>query len=372
VSLVLEVKGATMLKEADFLEALRRYKNKKLNGHERQRYHALLLVHKGFNYAETAEILFVDQETVSRWVMMYVEKGLDSMKNNPRWGGEHGQRRLQEAELAQLSKLLGQEAMPGAEVGSGWTVKAIRTFIEERFGISYSKRGVRKLMMTLNWSYQRGRKLYINRSEMDQARFEMETDAVLSELSESGQRVTPLAGDQSKVYLEGTVGRRWNPIGEQPLIADGSRSKSAENIYGAVHLGTGEEVAPFVIDWQDSDATICWFEQVLKDCPRGQILLWLDKAPHHTSDEVQEWLEAHQRLRVIHFPAYTPEENPKEATWKTLKEEVSHHCWHETKKDLSNAVDRFYQTARQHTVNFLEKFGYYWQAGKIYPLPQLL
>ena len=66
-----------------------------------------------------------------------------------------------------------------------------------------------------------------------------------------------------------------------------------------------------------------------------------------------------------------PESEAKEATWKTLKEEVSHHCWHETKKDLSNAVDRFYQTARQHTVNFLEKFGYYWQAGRIHPIPQL-
>src|SRR5215510_3404996 len=97
----------------------------------------------------------------------------------------------------------------------------------------------------------------------------------------------------------------------------------------STHLGTGEEIVPFVIDWQDSDATICWLEQVLECCPRGKIVLWIDQAPHHTSEEVEEWLEAHRRLRVIHFPAYTPEENPKEATWKTLKEEVSHHHWHE-------------------------------------------
>jgi hypothetical protein len=52
-----------------------------------------------------------------------------------------------------------------------------------------------------------------------------------------------------------------------------------------------------------------------------------------------------------------------------LKEEVSHHCWHETKAALSQAIDHFYQTARTHTVNFLEKFGYYWCEGKIHPLP---
>jgi hypothetical protein len=55
-----------MLSKPDFLEATRRYKNKKLNGHERQRYHALLLVTKGYSYRETADILFVDEETIRR------------------------------------------------------------------------------------------------------------------------------------------------------------------------------------------------------------------------------------------------------------------------------------------------------------------
>jgi transposase len=200
------------------------------------------------------------------------KRGLDGLKNHPRWGGEHGQRYLNEAELGELSKLLEQEAMPGTEVGSGWTVKAIRVLIEERFDIHYSRRGVQKLMRALNWSSQRGRKLYIKRTEAEQLRFEYETAEVLAGLAASGERVTPLAGDQSKVYLEGTIARRWSPVGKQPLIADGARSKSAENIYGAIHLGTGEEVVPFVIDWQDSDATICWLEQLLVACPRGKIV----------------------------------------------------------------------------------------------------
>jgi transposase len=198
-------------------------------------------------------------------------------------------------------------------------------------------------MRTLNWSFQRGRKLYIKRSQVEQRRFEFETAEVLADLFLSGEKVIPPAGDQSKIYLEGTIARRWNPAGKPALIADGAHGKAAENIYGAVHLGTGEEVAPFVIDWQDSDATICWLEQVLEACPRGKIVLWIDKAPHQTSEEVDEWLEAHHRMQVIHFPAYTPEENPKEATWKTLKEEVSHHHWHESKEELSRAIDGFYQ-----------------------------
>ena len=194
---------------------------------------------------------------------------------------------------------------------------------------------MRKLLCALEWSYQRGRKLYIPRSAQEQARFCLETEEILAKYAESGEVVVPLAGEQSKVYLEATLARRWNPMGQQPLVADGAHQKQAENIYGALHLGTGAETATFCIDWQDSDATSRWLEMMLAQHPEGQILLWIDGASHHTSDEVAEWLDGHRRIHVIQFPAYTPEENPKEATRKAMKEEVSHHCWHETMAEFT-------------------------------------
>jgi transposase len=330
----------------------------------------LILVHWGYSYREVGQILLVDEEIVSRWVRQYQERGLAGLTNDPQWGGEHGQRELSGEQVEDLKRIRREEALPGTKVGSGWTNKAVRQLIGERFGVQYSKSGVRKLFAHLGWSYQRGRKLYIRREPIDQARYELETSVALERYARGGQPVVPLASDQSKVYLEGTLGRRWNPRGEQPVVADGARQKQAENLYGAVHLGTGEEVAPFAIDWQDSAATIRWYELLLEACPIGQILLWQDQAPHHTSEEVEEWLETQTRIEVIAFPKYTPEENPKEATWKDLKEEVSHHRWHETMADLRAAIDGYYQAGKKHVVHFLEKFGYRWLDGIIQPLPQ--
>ncbi len=102
-----------MLSDKDYLEATRRFKNKKENAHARQRYHALLLVTKGYSYLETADILFVNEGTISRWASLYQASGLDGLKNHPQWGGEHGQRPLAIEELARLSTLLEAEAMPG-------------------------------------------------------------------------------------------------------------------------------------------------------------------------------------------------------------------------------------------------------------------
>jgi len=359
-----------MLSDADYQEAVRRYKDMKADGRERQRYHALILLHQGYSYREIAQILLLDEVTVSRWRQSYEKNHLDGLKNDPNWGGDHGQRELSAEQLEELKRLLNEEAMPGTKAGSGWTNKAVRQLISNRFEINYSKSGMRKVFARIGWSYQRGRKLYHRRTAEDQARYEMETYAVLEKYAQNGKKVVPIASDQSKVYLEGTLSRRWNPVGQQPLVIDGARQKQADNLYGAVHLGTGAEVAPFAIDWQDSDATILWYEMLLAECPRGQILLWQDQAPHHTSEEVEDWLKAHPRIEVIEFPKYTPEENPKERTWKDLKEEVSHHHWHETMEELKEAVNEYYQSGKKHVVSFLEKFGYTWVNGVINPLPQ--
>ena len=125
-----------LLSEADYQEAVRRYKNMKVNGHERQRYHALMLVHRGYSYREVGQILLVDEDTIGRWVRQYQERGLHGLKNDGQWGGEHGQRELGPAEVEELKRLLREEAMLGTKVGSGWTNKAVRELLVERFGVT--------------------------------------------------------------------------------------------------------------------------------------------------------------------------------------------------------------------------------------------
>jgi transposase len=122
---------------------MRRFKHKKTKAHERLRYHALLLVTDGYLFQQTAAVLFVDPESVSRWVAIY------------------------------------------ERMGSGWTVRAIIQLVEERFNYSYSQPGIGKLLRTLDFSCQRGRPFYNRRTVDDQRRFESETLEVLEEFAAS-------------------------------------------------------------------------------------------------------------------------------------------------------------------------------------------
>ena len=81
-----------MLSESDYQEAVRRYKNMRAKGHERQRCHALILVHQGYSYRAVGQILLVDEDTLGRWVQQYHERGLTGLRTDPQWGGAHGQR----------------------------------------------------------------------------------------------------------------------------------------------------------------------------------------------------------------------------------------------------------------------------------------
>src|SRR4051812_21473231 len=109
--------GSMDIPRADYLEAWRLYKERRTHPRERTRYHALVLVYKGYTYEQIADVLLVDAGSVSRWMDTYHQRGLSDLKNNPRWGGENGQRRLAREQVARLGTLLGQEAMPGTEVG---------------------------------------------------------------------------------------------------------------------------------------------------------------------------------------------------------------------------------------------------------------
>ena len=199
LKILITVEDAHLLSTEDYQEAVRRYKNMKQDGHERQRCHALILVQQGYSYREIGDILLVDDKTLSRWVQQDESAGLPGLQNHPQWGGAHEQRALTTEQLAELKALRCATAMPGPVGGSGWTNKAVRALVTHQFQVTYSKSGLRKLFARLGWSDQRGRKLYHRRTAEDQARDERETRATLARLAASGVQVVPLASDQSKV-----------------------------------------------------------------------------------------------------------------------------------------------------------------------------
>jgi transposase len=120
-----------------------RYKHEK-NPRFRERLHCLLLKERGLTNIEVAEILLVVPETISDWLHLYQEGGLETLCRLET-GGSDGFLNPEQIGLlqAELDKHVFQ------------TAKHVCAWVEEQFAITYSERGMRDLLKRLGYTRQK-------------------------------------------------------------------------------------------------------------------------------------------------------------------------------------------------------------------------
>jgi RHS repeat-associated protein len=175
-----------------------------------------------------------------------------------------------------------------------------------------------------------------------------------------------LAGDEAGLYLQATTCHVWSPTGQTPVVrADPGRAKP--NFYGTLNLQTGQEIA-MRSDIMNAEVSAQHLELILETNPVVPILLFWDRAPWHRGKPIDKLLEEHPRLEIIFFPTASPDLNPQEQVWKSVRKEVSHN---HLEVRLPQLADRFLNKLNSTTFksSFLDKYGYtneYTSQGLIY------
>ena len=164
-----------------------------------------------------------------------------------------------------------------------------------------------------------------------------------------------LAEDEAGLYLQATTCQVWSPIGQTPVVrADPGRAKT--NFYGSLNLQTGQEIA-MRSDVMNAEVSAQHLEMILDANPHVPILLLWDRAPWHRGKAIDQVLEENPRLEIIFFPTASPDLNPQEHVWKSVRKEVSHN---HLKVRLPELADHFLHKLNSSTFKstFLEKYGY--------------
>ena len=144
-------------------------------------------------------------------------------------------------------------------------------------------------------------------------------------------------------------------MGQTPIVrADPGRAKT--NFYGTLNLHTGQEIA-MRSDLMNAEVSAQHLETILEAHPDVPIILFWDRAPWHRGKSIDKVLEMHPRLEIIFFPTASPDLNPQEHVWKSVRKEVSHNhleVW------LPKLAERFWSTLNSCTFksSFLDKYGY--------------
>lgn len=229
-----------------------------------------------------------------------------------------------------------------------WTTSVLGDWIEREYKVTYkSKTSHYLLFKKAAFTYHNPGRVYHEHNARAVETWKKSTKPKLKKLLQEKDTVV-LTADEMILTTATTIQKIWLPKGEYPKIECSTGGRKRRNIYGFLNIKTGAEHA-FKTELQNMYVTKEILEKIRQIYPKQKIVLFWDNAGWHRGSVAQDFIKTDGAIRIIHFPTYTPEENPQEHVWKSGRS----HCTHN--KFIEN-ID----TATDELVDYLNatKFPY--------------
>jgi transposase len=144
---------------------------------------------------------------------------------------------------------------------------------------------------------------------------------LLSSLESSSDTIV-YALDETGVSIESDNHLSWSLVGKPPIL-EKNGSHDRLNIIGSTSILNNFHVVNDVYSSADSITS----EQIKKHLeyllvlnPDKKVVIFMDNAKTHTSKTMQSFYSSNKdKLQIILLPRYSPEMNPQEHIWKSLK-----------------------------------------------------
>ena len=131
-----------------------------------------------------------------------------------------------------------------------------------------------------------------------------------------GRRLRIMFADEARFGRMNCPRPCWAPIGIRPQVAS-QLIREYVYLYGAVSPKDGTCVY-LIMPASDTECFQIFLNTLAKKYPRQLILLFVDGAGNHHSDELV--IPANIVLRLL--PPYSPELNPQENLWDEIREKI--------------------------------------------------
>ncbi len=346
------------LRKGEWKELLRRLKGAYNAGNLRlvRRIDALLHILDGKEFAEVAEILGLNEQTIRNYVNSFILKRLDSLGYKRPPGRPAKLTKTQRKELAKLIDAGPEEA--GYDCGV-WDTILIQDLIDPRFGVSYNVHYLAELLKNMGFSYQRAR--FVSQHIDDVAAEQMEW------LEKKGPEIMRLAkklgamilfSDEVSFAQWGSLSYTWSRKGQQPFVKTSGKRKGYK-IFGLIDYFSGTFFYKAHPGRFNSESYQAFLTEVLAKTKQHLIIIQ-DGASYHTSKMRQEFFALHtDRLSVSQLPKYSPEFNPIEYLWRNIKKKATHLRYFPTFDDLTQKVDeklRSFADTPQKIINLMGKY----------------
>jgi len=292
---------------------------------------AILLLNKGFTYAQVAEMLLLDETTIRRYFKMFQKQGIDGLLED-HYHGSAGFLSLDEE--ARLTIHLRKHTYQ--------TVKEVVAYVAEEYKKYYSIEGMTHLLHRLNFVYRKTKVIpgKVNREKQEvfkQTYYELKHNKRPEDKIYFVDATHP---QHSNMPFYG-----WIYKGETKAIKTNS-GRTRLNLNGALNL---EDMAITILSEKtiNRHAMMRLILTLEEKQPTGEIFLVVDNASYNHSYELQLFLADYPRVHLKYLPAYSPNLNIIERLWKFFH--TRHHDkYFEKFKEFETEVLSFFQNIHHY------------------------
>jgi transposase len=289
-----------------------------------RRANALLLLDDGLSCEAVARVLYLDDDTIRYWHVLYQEKGLKFL-------AEFGYKgRVCEMTAEQQEALVKwvADTLPR-------TTSAVGEWIEKTCDISYTRSAIIKLLTRLGLEYRKPKALP---RKLDPAKQEAFIEAYNDLLNNLADDEAVMFADAVHPTHEARPAGCWAPEGIKVAIGQTS-GRDRINIHGAIDLETGKTKMLEVLT-VNAESTIALLTAIMLMFPTKKwIHVFLDNAKYHHAEMVREWLGRPDcRIKLHYIPVYCPHLDPIERLWGLMHKNVTHNRCYAKLNDFCDAV----------------------------------
>ena len=321
----------SFLTEQQVVDYKKKHKESK-GKRDADRIKAILLLNKGYDYVQTAEILLMDEDSIRRWHNEYEAGGIEYLLQDRYKGGE-----------TKLSMEQRQELTAHLDEQICLTSKEVCQYVKERYCVEYTAKGMTDLLHRLGFVYKKPKHLPSKADRVAQEEFIIR----YKELKQNKKA-------EDKIYfVDGThpmhnsqLGYGWIKKGKEKFVK-ANTGRARVNLNGAYNV---EENKIIVREDESINAqsTVALLEQMQKQQPEGMLYVILDNARYYHSKHVKEFLKKNTRIKFVYLPPYSPNLNLIERLWKLMKKKVAYNKYYEKFFVFRENIMLFFQNLNKY------------------------
>lgn len=311
----------------------------------------------GMPRTEVARLAGVDVQTVRDWVVRFNAEGAEGLIERRRSGRPDW---LNEYQLGQLHGWMKTGPDPETDGFSRWRIVDAIAWVDQKFGISYSEEGMRRILHALGLSYQKARPQHPKSDPAVREDFKKKTlpsavEAV--KLQQPDKEVQVWFMDEARIGQKGRPGHRWWTKGERaPGVCD--QRFVSTYIYGAVRPMTDDAFALVLPEVNAASMQIFLDMFSASLCADVHVMLILDNAGWHDERAVQ----TPENLTLLPLPSHSPQLNPVENIWLYLRENFLSHRLFDDYDAIMHAACKAWNRLRAETGRIKSISSFPWIA----------